>query len=631
MRHIFKKIILLACIAGFSSCDYLDIVPDEKATEKDAFKDPVAAERYLYSCYAYLPNLRDGRTSIDLLTGDDIVTPWEFEAAGAFARGEYTPSKPVIDHWNNLFKGIRQCYLFKQNLGIVPGLSDIDYDTYLAETDFLIAYYHYILIKTYGPTILIKELPNIDVAPEDFLGRSTYDECVNFVAESLKEVAGRLPLKWTGSNYGRATGPAAMAIRARLLLYAASPQFNGGEKFRELYGSFKNLDGIQFISTVYDPHKWEIAKEACKEAIDWAENAGHELYEIAPDMLPQIPEPEDLTLRSLRFSFIDKENSQEVIWADARQEELGNGLQSKSLPRWNNRTWGGTAVTLRQVERFYTENGLPIDEDPEYSYSTRYNVTQFENDEELLHGEGATIKLNTKREPRFYAWVAFHHGYYEVMGEDKTEKTSAYHSQFKRGKSGAKLLTEFLFNQNCGKTERGTGSFTGYLCKKGTHPGTTVTSSGTNLSQYPWPIIRLGELYLNYAEACIEANDLPTGIKYLNKIRSRAGIPDVEESWKGIATLDQKKLREIVHQERQIELFMENQNFWDLRRWGEAEQLGIQPSGMSVMEKSDLAKFGQPSTVDVSRRFIPAHYLMPLPIGEINKNPNLVQNPGYDE
>ena len=152
-----------------------------------------------------------------------------------------------------------------------------------------------------------------------------------------------------------------------------------------------------------------------------------------------------------------------------------------------------------------------------------------------------------------------------------------------------------------------------------------------NIVQYPWPVIRLGELYLNYAEACIECNDLATGIEYLDRIRHRAGIPGVEEAWAGIATLDQNKLREIVHQERQIELFLENHNFWDLRRWGEAETLGIQPMGMSVMEQSDLAAFGQPTTVDVRRRFIPAQYLMPLPIGEINKNPNLVQNPGYDE
>lgn len=631
MKYFLRYLLSIICVAGFSSCNYLDIVPDERATEGDAFKDVVAAERYLYSCYGYLPDPRSGTYSMDLLTGDDIVTPWEHEIFGQFARGEYTPSNPYINYWNDLFKGIRQCYLFKQNLGTVPGLGEEDYNTYTAEADFLIAYYHFYLIRTYGPTILVKELPDINIAPVDFLGRSSYDECVDYVSESLREVAGRLPEEWTGSNYGRATGVAAMAIRARLLLYAASPQFNGGDKFKELYGQFKNPDGTQLISLTYDPQKWEKAKQACKEAIERAERSGYRLYEAVPGALPQTPEPEDITLRTLRFTFIDKDNTKEVIWASCASEDITNGFQPKSLPRWNSRTWGGTAPTLRQIERFYTKNGLPINEDPEYPYDKRYTITKFQpGTPDTICGEGETVLLNTLREPRFYAWIAFHHGYYEVQGEDKDEVTSAYHTKFKRGKSSAKLLTEFLFNQNCGKTERGTGSFTGYLCKKGTHPGSSITSSGVKLSQYPWPIVRLGELYLNYAEACIECNDLSTGIEYLDKIRHRAGIPGVEEAWRGIATLNQDKLREIVHQERQIELFMENHNFWDVRRWGNAEILGVQPLGMAVMERNDLGKFGQPTTVDVRRRFIPAQYLMPLPIEEVNKNPNLVQNPGYD-
>ena len=631
MKHIFKYLAFTMCIAFFSSCNYLDIVPDETAKEEDAFKDPVAAERYLYSCYAYLPDPRDGRNSIDMLTGDEIVTPWEFESAGAFAKGEYTPSKPVIDHWNNLFKGIRQCYLFKENLGSVPGLSSNDYNTYIAEVDFLIAYYHYILIKTYGPTILVKELPDINVDPSDFLGRSPYDECVAWVSDLFKDVAQRLPAEWSGSDYGRATGAVAMAIRARMLLYAASPQFNGGEKFKSLYSSFKNPDGTQLISTTYSPQKWETAKEACKEAIDWARQAGHELYESVPGALPQVPEPTDPTLRTLRLIYADKDNSTEVIWADAAKEDATNGIQAKSMPRWNGRTWGGTSVTLRQVERFYTKNGLPIDVDPEFQYTSRYDVASFAEEDKLIRGEGETNKLNIGREPRFYAWLAFHHGYYEVMGEDKNEKTSAYYTSFKRGEAKAKSLTEFMYLQNCGKTEK-SGCLTGYLCKKSVHPGSTVSTSGTRLSHYPYPIIRLGELYLNYAEACIESNDLPNGIEYLNKIRRRAGIPEVEESWNKIGiTLNQSKLREIVRRERQIELFMENHNFWDLRRWGEGELLGIQPQGMTVLEKNSLANFGKPTYVDVTRRFIPGHYLMPLPIGEINKNPNLVQNPGYDE
>lgn len=111
-------------------------------------------------------------------------------------------------------------------------------------------------------------------------------------------------------------------------------------------------------------------------------------------------------------------------------------------------------------------------------------------------------------------------------------------------------------------------------------------------------------------------------------VRDRAGIPAVEKSWEGIATLDQDKLREIVRRERRIELYLENHNFYDIRRWGEAEVLGKRPLGLSV-EQTDLRLFGQPKEVEVARYFIPAQYLMPLPVSEINKNPNLVQNPGY--
>ena len=166
--------------------------------------------------------------------------------------------------------------------------------------------------------------------------------------------------------------------------------------------------------------------------------------------------------------------------------------------------------------------------------------------------------------------------------------------------------------------------------KKGTHPSTNVSDKGIDVMQYPWPIIRLGEIYLGYAEACIEANLLDEGKIYLNKVRERAGIPKVEDSWKGVASLDQAKLREIVHRERQIELYLENHNFWDLRRWGIAESLGEQPMGLSVKEK-ELERFAQPMTVDVQRRFISAHYLLPIPIEEVNMNDKMVQNPGYND
>ena len=631
MKIHFNKLLLLLCVIFCSSCNYLDIVPDEKATEEDAFKNPQATERYLYSCYAYIPEPRHGSSCLDLMTGDDIVTPWEHETFGKFAQGNYTPSNPYINYWHDLYKGIRQCYLLKKNVNSVPGLSQDLKNTYTAEADFLIAYYHFYLLRTYGPSILVKELIDINAIGNEntFLKRSPYDECVAWIADQLKEVANRLPEYWTGSDYGRATKIAAMSIRARLLLYAASPQFNGGEKFKSTYNNFKNPDGTQLISTTFDINKWIAAANAYKEAIDMAHEAGYKLYEATAGALSNMPEPSDLVQRSLRFTYIDKDNSPEVIWAFCKKEDTQAGLQIKTIPRWGQFSWGGMAPTLRQIERFYTENGLPIDEDPSFSYVNRYSIGRFENGD--INGEGETLQLNLKREPRFYAWIAFHNGYYEVLGEDKDPKAvSSYATRYKRGKNNAKQLVQFTKLSNMGLTSENTqGTKTGYLNKKGANPGTTMSTSGISVSHYPWPVVRLGELYLSYAEACIEKGDLEEAKIYINHIRRRAGIPTVEESWSRIGvTLDQDKMRKIVRQERLIELYLESHNFWDLRRWGEAESLGEKPMGLSIKE-TNINLFAKPIAVDVQRRFIFAHYLMPIPISEVNKNPNLVQNPGY--
>lgn len=631
MKQIMNKIlILLWCSLFCVSCNYLDIVPDEKATEEDAFKNAKAAERYLYSCYAYIPDPRLGNASLDLLTGDEFATPWDFELSGQFVQGNYTPSNPCINYWNDLYKGIRQCYLLKENVSTVPGLPQDLKDMYTAEADFLIALYHFYIVRSYGPVILVKNLVDINDlgTPESFLSRTPYDECVAWIAEQLKNAAYRLPDRWTGADYGRATKIAAMSIRARMLLYAASPQFNGGDKFRSLYGNFKNPDGTQLISTTYDSQKWKTAAAAYKEAIDLAKNAGYDLYRATNGALPRTPEPTNLVQRSLRFTFIDKETTPEVIWGFCGVENPGNGLQSKSMPRWGQICWGGLSPTLLQVERFYTKKGLPIDEDPAFSYPNRFDIASFDEDDE--NGEGETLKMNLGREPRFYAWIAFHNGYYEVLGEDKdTQSENSYKAKYKRGINDAKQLVQFTKLANMGLTSDNTwGTKTGYLNKKGASPGTSVTAEGIKLDRYPWPLVRLGELYLGYAEACVESNDLSTAKTYLNYVRDRAGIPDVEESWEGVAALDQDKLREIVRRERLNELYLENHNFWDIRRWGVAETMNEQPKGLSVRETT-LENFAKPVTVDVQRRFIPAHYLMPIEIKEVNKNPNLVQNPGY--
>lgn len=128
----------------------------------------------------------------------------------------------------------------------------------------------------------------------------------------------------------------------------------------------------------------------------------------------------------------------------------------------------------------------------------------------------------------------------------------------------------------------------------------------------------------------METNDLTTAKTYLNMVRERAGIPDVDTSWSGVATLTQDKLREIVRQERMIELYLENQNFWDMRRWLLAEDyFNVKAQGMNI-NASTLQEFATLTEVDFERKFTsPTNYLLPIPNSDLNTNENLVNNPGY--
>ena len=623
---IFYKLIAFFLVIGLTSCNYLDIVPDERPTEDDAFKDQKAAERYMYSCYSYIPNLRDGTSSMDLFTGDEVVTAFEHESFASFNKGNYNPSNPLINYWDTLFKGIRQCYILKANIANVPGLDPAISEDYVNQADFLIGFFHYLLVRTYGPTILLKELPDQNTSAADFLGRTPYDDCVNWICDIFDKVSaeGKLPAVRKGNQYGLATSTAAKAIKSRLLLYAASPLFNGNKEF---YADFKNPDGTPLMNTVYDAKKWDRAATAALEAIKFAEANGFALYEAAEGGLVNMPEPADLTQRSLRFNFIDKNNTKEVIWAETRTEGQ-YGLQNKSMPFWKGSTWNGVAPSITMVERFYTKNGLPIDEDPAYQYNERYEVASFSEDD--ANGEGVSLGINMNREPRYYAWVSFHNGYYECLG-DNSDANSPYLKSNKRGVDGAKLLTQFTINANCGIQGRSSNySPTGFLNKKGVTPEATSTGTTKNAINFPWPVVRLAELYLEYAEACVESGNLKDAKIYLNKVRKRAGVPAVETAWNGVATLDKAKLRQIVRQERLIELYLENHNFWDIRRWKEGAKYFTQkPRGLSI-NASTLFEFSKVVEVQVTRNFSsPGQYLMPIPIGEVNKNAKLVNNPGY--
>lgn len=602
-KNFFKLIGSGSLALALGGCsDFLDVVPEGKATKEDAFSTVSNAEDYLYSIYHFLPNPTSVRNSIDLLTTDEISDAWDRFNSSHFKRGNYSPNNLIISDYNNFYKGIRQAYILVNNVDTVPELPEVLKKRYKAEAKFLIGYFYYRLIRAYGPAVIHEDVVDINKKQEHFGKRSSLEESVKFVSNLLDDVVKDLPKIRSGSEYGRATSTAAKAIKAKLLLYAASPLFNGGgENMNSLYTDFKDKDGIALMPSTYDKNKWRKAADALKRAISAAESAGHQLY---IDSSVDAPQPSDPVEKDLRFTLCD-ENSNEIIFPETGYT---NGIQNNSEPRHrpvDKKAYGGVSPSLEMVELFYSENGLPIDKDPDFDYNNRYSIVNGLN--------GPTMAVNLHREPRFNAWISFHNGWYELR------YSNAY-----------RIITQYRSHDADGRRGREGGySATGYLNKKGVHP--LSRGDKAHREEFPWSYLRLADLYLLYAEALIESDkDLSTAKNYIDKVRERAGIPTIDQSWAPIGGADDKEtLRSIVRRERTIEFYMENQRFWDLRRWMMGDKLDIQPTGMNVDGATNKEFF---KVVDSSYKlnfYKPSNYLLPIPFDEVLNNPNIVQNPGY--
>ena len=406
---------------------------------------------------------------------------------------------------------------------------------------------------------------------------------------------------------------------------------------------------LRMNRSIQAEEKYKRAADATWDAIQAASGAGHELY-IASTTSNAYPEPTNLTERTLRMTFMDSENYKEVIFPETRKAGA-YGIQRKSIPFFPRGSWNGIAPTITMLDRFYTVNGLPIDEDPEFNTNNKLDIVTIPEGTTYAEPGKRTLYMNMNREPRFYAWVAFENGYYECRTDDKRY---AYHKFWGAERSeGDKWLTGFLATENCGvRADDGkivtaarsqNYSKTGYLNKKGVHPGiqATVGTPGPTV-EYPWPVIRLAELYLNYAEACVgygKEGYPEKGMAYLDKVRERAGLKPVLESWANakvpLTSYDGQcgpdgRVMKIVRQERMIELYQENHNFWDIRRWKMGETyFNVKARGLNILAET-MEDFAKIVEIQDKRTFdAPRQYLMPIPAGEVSKNPNMVQNPGY--
>jgi hypothetical protein len=621
MIHRCWLLLSLAVLTG--GCQkYLNIIPDDVATIDNAFTLRQEAIKYLATCYSYLPDEADYNMNPAIGGGDEVWLSETFSSVSGdpirIAKGYQNATAPYMGIWANMYKAIRDCNIFLDNVDKVVDLQPYEKKRWIAEVKFLKGYYHWLLLRMYGPIPVVDvNLPVTATAREVQVYRQPVDSVVNYIARLFDQAAPDLPLTITSTanELGRLTKPAALAIKARLLVTAASPLFNGNA----FYAGFQGSNGIPLFSSTYDPAKWQKAADACRSAITACDSAGLKLYRFN-DPLVSLDDKLS-TQMSIRNAVCAKWN-EELIWgsSNARGDAW---VQRMACPKLdparlgNADPLGELAPTLKMAELFYTAHGVPINEDRSYDYNDRYKPRKATGDDApFLQENYETAGLNFDREPRYYADLSFD-------GDRWFKLDGTWDVQCK-------------FGQNQSQKDVQGFSMTGYFTKK-TVSWKFVINEGqsTSTEEYPWPTMRLADLYLLYAEALNEAADVPPAdaFVYINKVRDRAGIGSVQDAWTNYSKTPSKYttksgFRDIVQQERGIEMAFEGSRFWDLRRWKRSGiELNKTVTGWNIPAAATNSYY-IPVTL-YTQSFTDRDYLWPIASDDLLVNPHLIQNRGW--
>ena len=633
---------LLLC----GSCsDYLDVVPDNTVEVENLFETEIKAYQALAACYSFMPHNDDVNSSM-LMSGDEFLGRLDIEYAGESGRlrgskimrgGWQTANDPLLNFWTGrngatgLYDGIRVCNTFLENINDVPDMTEADKIDWTAQVKFLKGYYHFYLLNKYGPIILadvnIEASEGIDKVRQE---RQSVDVCFDYIINLFDEAIDNLEDTRSLSFLGQIDKTIAMSVKAKVLMYAASPLYNGNTEY---YGSFVNAEGVPYFNLTADPEKWKLALDATEEAIAQASSVGYKLYTYEGGA--ELYDEEDWDVSGVmkyaynnRFSIVEEWNS-ELIWGLSNiNDRSTSGFQVATNMRsavntTNNRSaWQWLGASYRMAEMFYTKNGVPITEDITFDYDNRLAITVVPEEEDYYRGYlqplERTINLHLDREPRFYAWLATDRGVWRAQGARNNLKMR--NAEFPGGRAHA---TDFYAS--------------GIGVKKFVHPETT-SDHWTTVVHYAKPLMRLPELYLMRAEARNEYSG-PSQQVYsdLNVIRRRAGLQDIEIVYNNptiVKTvgkhLDKSGLRDIIHQERLIELSFEGHRYDDIRRWKRGSEFFTLPILGWDVEKNLSTEFYTLQTKQTRQWITPRDYFFPLELNELRLNPKLIQNPGWD-
>lgn len=620
MKKYIHSVILMSCLCLTTSCaDFLDKEPDDMLTMDMVFNDKVRTGEWLAGLYNFIPDpfsvdytlLSDCAWTDDWAYSLDLNN-W-FWPASLLYQGSWNTSNALPrDPWPNTYKKIRQALLYIENVKPLPeqNFTERDVQQGINEARFLMAYYYYYLLEHFGPFPLVTELFDVNDGGDVMLKpRTPFGDIVDYLDRELLELSEFFPdVANDSQNYGRPTKGICLAVRARMLLMAASPLFNGNPDFKDV----KNPDGTPIFYTEYDPQRWKRAADACKLVLNLAtDNGGKGVYDLYKEYYGDTDKIDAFASLSNLWLKMPPTNK-EIIWGYTSSSNLN--LTKLSIPKGSN-GWGSLGLTQNLVDAFLTKNGLPIDEDPEYdetsivSEDIYYPNTAYKSNSKGIEGlvvEAGTFSEYANREPRFYTTVC-HQGTWlntAVDGEGRRANFLAW------GTDGGGTHPDY--------------PPTGYNYRRGVdYP--SINALEDRFPMRPSIIMRLAEFYLGYIEALNEYEPSnPDILLYLNKIRERAGLPSVAQSVLGTAEM-KKIIRREWRSEFAGDFVVRSMN---LKRWLEAEEIFATPlKGANVDTWEDKPESYLWRKDLPQRYFRKKNYLMPINQNSIDNNPNLVQNP----
>ncbi|UYQ91017.1 RagB/SusD family nutrient uptake outer membrane protein [Chitinophaga horti] len=570
--------------------DFLNQVPDDRLNIDDVFKRQVTTEQYLSNVYSQIISEVDWNTGVPWEgLSDELDVTYNNYATYAMNLGNWDRNRGDYNFWTHYYKAIRSATYFLERVDENKELTPETLQNFKGEARFLRAYFYFMLMRQYGPVVL---MPEKTIAPdatieEMSIPRSSFDECVNYVVSEMDKSMEDLP-EWQSNtrDYSRIKKAMVMAYKARVLLYAASPLYNGNTD----YPDFKNKDGKVLINATYDPQKWKRAADAAKAVIDLP------YFELYKEITNGKIDP----MKSYKNLFLMDWNKEIIMAKVTDMFSFDKNGSPYKVGGWS--SWG---PTQQIIDDYFMANGRSIT-DPlsgyvENGYSTTADAYTTAN----------TYNMYVGREPRFYVSITYN-------GSKWINNVAGTNNQ--------PITVEMFNGGNSGKYSGANWSRTGYGMRKFVHPSSDLVQN--RLAGRMEVHMRLGEIYLDYVEAL---NEYDYGnadvLKYLNLIRERAGItlygdPSLP------APASQEAMREAIRRERRIELAFENHRYFDTRRWKIAEQTdGGAFYGMNIEARNNAEFFKR--TLFETRIFHKKYYLWNIVQGELNRNKNLVENPGW--